>query len=197
MKKLSLLFFLILSVSAWTLFKSDIGTLKDPRDGNVYKTVKIGNQIWMAENLRHEPELGSFVSYENDKANGEKFGYLYEWDDAAFICPDQWRLPEEKDLKELVKTLGGAHNAGKKMKSKTGWANSGNNKSGFSALAGGLNKFEEFIGMGEESGWWLADFYYEGYPCGLSYALYSDTDSIFTYCDHIDGALMYVRCIKD
>jgi len=127
----------------------------DPRDGKTYKTVKIGRQIWMAENLNYECE-GSKV-YNNDPANGEKYGRLYDWETAKKACPTGWHLPTKAECDELIATAGGEKIAGKHLKAKFSW-NAFGNKSGngldtygFSALAGGLggeNDNFQYVGIG-------------------------------------------------
>jgi len=114
--------------------------MKDIRDGQIYKTVKINDQIWMAENLNFKSESGSWC-YNNDSANGEIYGRLYAYDQALEACPNGWHLPSIDEWEVLFNHLGGMENAGKKLKcSKPGaWfhCGDGTNESGFSALPGG------------------------------------------------------------
>jgi len=80
-------------------------TFTDPRDGKVYRTVKIGNQVWMAENLNYDAP-GS-KCYNNNPANAEKYGRLYDWETAKKVCPAGWHLPSNDEWKVLVDFVGG------------------------------------------------------------------------------------------
>ena len=82
------------------LFAQQKGTLTDTRDGKIYKTVKIGEQVWMAENLNYEAE-GSRC-YNDSTTYCKKYGRLYNWETAMKACPNGWHLPSEKELHELV-----------------------------------------------------------------------------------------------
>lgn len=132
--------------------------LVDERDGRKYKTVKIGQQIWMAENLNH-PLRGSHC-YKNNAANCRKYGQFYSWGDAIEVCPDGWHLPSVDEFKELIEYAGG-ESAGKSLKSATGWAKkdgkdcNGTDEYGFSARAAGGNFFFGGDGgMAEQASFW-------------------------------------------
>ena len=123
------------------------GSFKDSRDGQTYKTIKIGNQTWMAENLRFKIP-GSVNNPENPNS---KYGYLYSKEAALKACPSGWHLPSDKEWQTLAMTSGvpssalntfgwmGDESNSTQLKSKTGWAENGNgtNALGFNALPAG------------------------------------------------------------
>jgi uncharacterized protein (TIGR02145 family) len=125
----------------------------DQRDGNVYKTVKIGDQVWMAENFRYIPHVypanenggiwvygfeGKNVLIAIEEENYKEFGCLYNWETAISVTPKGWHLPTEKEWSILIDSLGGMWEAGGKLKLLTGWRNDichekPTNETGFSA----------------------------------------------------------------
>jgi uncharacterized protein (TIGR02145 family) len=76
------------------------GTMRDNLSGEVYQTVKVGNQVWLAENLR--AETYDSWCFDDDPKNCEKYGRLYTWDAATNACPRGWRLPTAEDWLELL-----------------------------------------------------------------------------------------------
>jgi len=168
--------------------------LTDSRDGQKYKTVKIGNQVWMAENLRFK--IGDSWCYDNSEDNCAKYGRLYDWNMAKIACPKGWHLPSKDEWTELV-TVVGSETGGKKLKSTSGWNKNGNgtDEFGFSALPGGnRGTFDSFDNAGEYGDWWAATEY------GIGSAYYRfmgyDGDGVYEhYNDRGDG--FSVRCLQD
>jgi uncharacterized protein (TIGR02145 family) len=81
------------------------GIFTDSRDSNVYKWVRIGNQVWMAENLRFKTESGSWC-WENKEENCRIRGRLYDWETAMRVSPSGWHLPSDREWTELEIALG-------------------------------------------------------------------------------------------
>ena len=153
------------SSSNWPQYS--YGELIDERDGHVYKTVKIGNQTWMAENLNYaytEPvkmadktiDSASFC-YNNDLDSCAKYGRLYVWEAAVDcsneninsrmrdenfksrgICPEKWHVPSINEWETLI--INEANISAADLKSKNGWFNGGNGSDtfGFNLLPAGL-----------------------------------------------------------
>ncbi|MBZ0203697.1 MAG: fibrobacter succinogenes major paralogous domain-containing protein [Ignavibacteria bacterium] len=138
-------------------------------DGNVYKTLIIGNQEWMAENLNIEhyrngdviPQVqdenqwnnlttGAWCYYENNSDNGKTFGKLYNWyavNDSRGLAPEGWHIPSDSDWLQLSDYLGGKDVAGGKMKATALWdtPNTGaTNESGFTAYPGSCHQYLYF-----------------------------------------------------
>ncbi len=86
--------------------KSETGSFTDPRDGKIYKTVKIGDQWIMAENLAYQPKTGNYWAYDDADSNITIYGYLYDWETAMNIAPEGWHLPSRKEWRAIQKTLG-------------------------------------------------------------------------------------------
>jgi uncharacterized protein (TIGR02145 family) len=156
-------------------------------DGNNYTVVKIGTQIWMAENLRYLPSVvksitgtvvtayhyvydynGTSVGTAKTNANYTTFGVLYNWKAAMAAVPAGWHLPADAEWTQLTDYLGGSIDAGGKLKQigTTQWItpNTGAiNETGFSALPGGQRKVVNgFDYIGYIGYWWTSSEYTPG-----------------------------------
>lgn len=129
------------------------GTLTDARDGQTYKTVVIGEKEWMAENLNfYKSTDGSIVMdssfcYDDNPANCEKYGRLYQEFDAAEACPEGWSMPTEIDWFDFTRVLKNEFpdkNLNEVTRATSGWDDEwkSNNASGFSAVAAGMRNSE-------------------------------------------------------
>lgn len=186
------------------------GTFRDGRDGQTYKTVKIGSQTWTAQNLNYLPDImrgndgftDSSWCYGNLESNCAKYGRLYTWYGAHGACPEGWRLPTWTDWKDLVIQLGGFYGetTGKKLKSKTGWDENGNGTDdiGFGALPGGrydmCPECGHFYGVGKYGIWWGTNTPEdERRPSRLRLSYEDDQADLDVYGL---GGVSSVRCIK-
>ena len=173
-------------ISNTSLFSQISETVKD-YDGNIYKTVKIGDQIWMAENLKttHFQNGGSidklynlndwesatikgpiYLDYDKKVVNGKDYGKIYNYlviADPRKVCPVGWRVPTKDDWNTLIKISGNDEKSTVKLKEKgnihwkPGYAN-GTNQLGFNALPGGIFNGSEIWGIGGKSVWFVANF---------------------------------------
>jgi len=177
-------------------------TLTDIRDGQKYKTVKIGDQTWMAENLNYGTR-GSWCYYDSD-ANCVKYGMLYTWAAANTACPTGWRLPTRAEWGTLAKAAGGTGTygvsgaAGNVLKSTSDWgiaSYNGTDDFGFSALPGGYRYSDGSFDFAGYSGyWWTATDYLGGFA--YYRRMYSNTVYVDEY--YVDQNYGYsVRCLKD
>jgi len=182
-----------------------------------YRTVEIGTQVWMAENLNYNAS-GS-KCYENKESNCRKYGRLYDWatmmalpsscndcyDGADVcssqistkhrgICPDGWHIPSGAEWTTLIDYVGGSSIAGKYLKT-SDW--NGNDEYGFSALPGGIGGSDDYFNyVGSYGNWWTSEYDGSGAYLGMSYyydyAIYTDGNRY-----RCNKGLLSVRCIQD
>ena len=184
------------------------GSLTDERDGQTYKTVQIGNQIWMAENLKLEVSDG--FCYGDVKANCEKYGTFYTAKTALRICPEGWKLPNDEAWKILAQNIGAEYDesgrsgggtfiyinddAISKIRSTTGWSNTnGTNALGFSAYPAGKFNGTQYSGLGEQ-----AAFMGSNKSSGEddSWAVISE-NQIYITGGKLTNSAMPVRCLQE
>ena len=204
------------SSSMNSIYDAVNNTLTDLRDNRVYKTVTIGEQIWMAENLNYMPEDtagtiysggtvcggGSLKSSEDSK-KCSIYGRLYTKKIALYkatksnrqgVCPEGWSIPLKSDWEKLVSFLGD-HAAAKLKIADGSWSSVSTNESGFSALIAGTYNYSLKYYTSDST---TAFYHWENNTNPYFFRLYdkSDDASAINYAHGID--MMYsVRCIKD
>ncbi len=176
----------------------EYGELVDDRDSQTYKTVKIGDQVWMAENLNYEG--GDSYCYNDSAEYCEEYGRLYTWVSARDACPTGWHLPTREDFDTLLSTVGGDSLAGNALKSFAGWNRAEDEGNGV----------DSYGFSGSPAGWMdlTGDYYQVGY-FGRFWSISSCSDKK-AYTLHLkynaeSGSLdctlkesaISVRCVKD
>jgi len=191
---------------------SDTGTnatFVDSRDGKSYKYVKIGEQVWMAENLNYNAKRSK--CYNDSTANCAKYGRLYYWLTAMGInayeewgesdvkhqgiCPNGWHIPNNDDwlkLRSYVESNSGCRScAGKHLKSKSGWnykyneymdetSGNGTDEFGFSALPGGWGNIIDGFSDVDDLGFTKYDADFGFSEVGYFGSWWSSTVKVFT-----------------
>ena len=152
-----------------SIFHRDGGTLKDSRDKHEYNWIRIGEQVWMAENLAWLPVVnpsafesetstyyylydfeGSNVAEAKAAANYMTYGVLYNWEAAKTACPSGWHLPLDAEWYTLADFLDTDQGGKMKEAGTTHWINpneGATNESGFSALPGGIRQRGDGFGF--------------------------------------------------
>lgn len=200
-------------------------TMMSDLDNNIYKTVKIGTQIWMAENLKTtkykdgitgitnvtDPDTWKGLTgpgycwYNNIEATYKPlYGAMYNWFTVSTgnLCPTGWRVPTDAEWTTLTTLLGGESVAGGKLKEAgtDNWLtpNTGaTNESGFTALPGGYRYWSDgsFADAGKLSYWWSSTEYEFDTALGYYRELFNDQASVFREAAN-KKAGKYVRCVK-
>jgi uncharacterized protein (TIGR02145 family) len=193
------------------------GTITDARDGETYRTVKIGNQVWMAENLRYKAE-NSYAAG-NDEANVKQYGRLYTWTSALNIpaefteqspakdiemyrkvkeenyqgiAPEGWHIPSLREWETLMENLPTKSN-GAELRSKCTWQKPGEDTFGFFAMPAGY-RFDNgsFCRFGKRARFWCKDEYGKTNAYRLSLTENSvDIEGVYR------SDAVSVRCVKN
>lgn len=193
-------------------------------EGNVYKTIQIGNQTWMAENLKTkkysngdtigttypgnksifgEAEPKYQWPYYDYESKVNIFGRLYTWyavTDSRNVCPAGWHVPDIDEWSELIDTLGGATIAGKKLKEALTYIYDWNSNSNTADNESGFSAIpaggRSYYGYFsyDYCYWWTAD-QYNSYTALYKYLTNSSTGIYNSYNDK--KYAMSIRCLKD
>ena len=189
------------------------GSLYDERDGKTYKTVKIGDQEWMAENLRYNDSTRSVCF--TDDPNCDVFGRFYNRDGALNACPEGWHLPTEEEwlkLGKFVREHSEKGYPGQNLRTDSLWnvsgLGTGYDAFGFGAIpAGGYDSFDGWWVSGKNALFWISDTWMNGsQKCytytRLCYKVYNDDSDLMIgksggICVTSLKSKYSVRCIKD
>jgi uncharacterized protein (TIGR02145 family) len=190
-------------------------TFTDTRDGKIYKTTKIGEQVWFAENLNYEAD--SSICYDNKPKNCDKYGRLYNWEAAMKACPKGWHLPSDEEWNVLMKFVNPScsdnydcecaeiktcEGAGIKLKATNGWdsyqgkSGNGTDDFGFAVLPGGSSYSDGSFGdVGYSGLWWSASEHHANYAY-YRYIYHYGSDVYWSDYGNKD-LLFSVRCLQD
>ncbi len=199
------------------------GSLTD-QDGNIYKTVKIGTQTWMAENLKTTKyrdgtmipnfseyndwhgnyTTGAYCNYDNDEKNVATYGRLYNLfavSDIRNIAPVGWHVPSDKEWTTLITYLGGASKAGIKLREigTSHWKiqlDEATNESGFTALPGGSRDYDGYFQYIYNIGTWWSKTPGRAVT-GLCRSISCNTGYEVTSEDNFGTMGFSIRCLKD
>lgn len=195
--------------------KPVLGEMTDVRDGKTYKTVTLGDQTWLAQDLNYE--TGNSWCYKDDTANCETYGRLYDWETALTACPAGWHLGSDEEWSTLVtyldprsepndgfeisKIAGGMMKTTGTIEAGTGLWNSPNtgatNSSGFSALpSGNRNPAGTFKMLGYHIMIWTSTEYDDNHAWTMMLDM-TQSGILRDYTGVTKDYGISVRCVKD
>jgi len=200
-------------------------TAQKPLTRKVYKTVKIGKYEWTTENLNEsffrngdpiyeattareweialQQHNAAWCYYDNDPANGKKYGKLYNWyavTDQRGLAPEGMHIPSEAEWRKLTNSLDGKHyEAGGKMKSNEGWIGDypypQTNERGFAGFPAGIREYSgDFTNISRQGFWWAATEYSPLNAVRIS--LIAKKTSV-DYGVSAMGSGLSIRCVRD
>ena len=180
------------------------GTFTDARDGQVYKYTTIGNQVWMAENLKFDAPYSlcygkidgfcdTFGRFYSLHVNGEYFD-LFDQDLVDTICPAGWRVPSMDDWNILANNMGGPQRGAKRLISSSDFGDKykpGTDDCGFNSLPAGF-----WLLNGKLSGEYTYSIYWTSTTMEyqVSYYCALDYDNFYFWHNH---PKMSIRCVKN
>ena len=179
-----------------------MGSFTDPRDKKVYKTVKIGSQVWLAENLAYNATGSRY--YKDEPAKYAIYGKLYDLHTAINnACPPGWHLPTDAEWQTLVAYAGGSYIAGKRLKARSGWKYykgiSSTDNFCFTALPGGfLNSVGTFRYDGRDGRWWSNSEGDDDKPYAYGMVFHDKGDKVRPLSrDEVKDFFCSIRCVQD
>lgn len=185
--------------------------LVDGRDGRTYKTVTIGDQKWMAENLAYLPSLnaqsdssstsptyyvyGNKVTTDPDIVNTTlsylDYGVLYNKKAALISCPNGWHLPDESEWNTLLNINPDMNLSSFPFKASSKWSPVGYDQYGFAALPGGYYGGDGYYKEGIEGHWWISSNVGDN-----TVSMYASVGAVY-FDENPDFYGFSVRCIED
>lgn len=197
-----------------TVVEGNSGTFTDNRDSKEYGWIKIGDQVWMSENLAYSAATGSWA-YNNDMGNVDTYGMLYDWNTAMNgatgtydnpsgiqgICPAGWHLPSYFEWDQLTDNFPDTPGADLKEAGTAHWTpppppfgfSPGTNSSGFTALPGGFYNGSDFLNLGVTCTFWSAS----GFGGSATTVHLSNESSQLWNMNFPVNYGLSVRCVKD
>jgi uncharacterized protein (TIGR02145 family) len=185
------------------------GTFIDSRDNKEYKYVKIGEQTWMAENLRYNTiDSTGWWCYNSAEGNCDTYGRLYSWVSAKVACPYGWHLPTDAEWKKLEIFAGMpaseadsiewrvTGSVGIALKAKKGWnsGGTGDNSVRFSAIPSGIYEAGVYNFIGDLASFWTSSYTDETHAWGRG--LIYHADGIYRW-KYPKTSGFSVRCVKN
>lgn len=185
--------------------------MQDSRDGQVYRTVKIGTQTWMAQNLNLATD--SSWCYANSADSCRKYGRLYQWSAAMGlsagsnaaawngtlprqgVCPVGWHLPSDQEWSTLVNAVDSATSSTKLKCTSGWWTDGGTDQYGFRALPGGNRDSEGMFYTQGVFGHFWSSSENDALSANLRYISYANPDVYFNTAEKTKA--LSVRCLKD
>lgn len=198
------------------------GTVTDV-DGNIYKTIRIGEQTWMAENLRvTRYNDGSIIPEEKDNESWNHlrsgafcsinhtlypdslatYGRLYNWHsvNTGKLAPKGWHIPDYADWNVLLDHLGGKNTTGGKLK-EAGFYHwnapneAADNFSGFTAIPAGIRNNTGFVNTGNEVSYWCSND--DGTAMNAYYFFITTQTGNLNWSKKLQSEGLSIRCVKD
>ncbi len=172
----------------------EYGTFTDSRDGNTYKTVKIGGGTWLAEHMKYISENISCSVDSRHGASVKDNGCLYAYGDAQKVCPVGWHLPTRVEYARLLSNVGDGKEGAINLRHES-WEG-GKNESGFGALPSGYSESGSYVMFGSGAYFWTSTECDSDGINAFSFSVLPESVSA-QKCNNQTTERLSVRCIKN